>query len=241
MSNRQSGVSTGARRTGEAFAKQPDWPDSSQEKNLTVGAVDFQALAHVLANTCRWGGRTRRFYSFAQHAVLASEETEALGGPEKDSRRLALCALLLDAGAFWLGDAQGSVLEVSRQSEKARRARQAIDRAVREAAGLTDTGLAPEEAELLRFVKRMLEAAERRDFPDADVRLDAGMAFPPIRRRVRPVEPAKAARLWLARLHSLAGPFPEKNGSAVEADGPERSAQSLNDGGSDDDVGRDAA
>ena len=241
MSNRQSGTGTGVRQTGEDFlTKHPAWPDSSHQKNLTAGAVDFQALAHVLANTCRWGGRTRRFYSFAQHAVLASEETEALGGPEKDSRRLALCALLLDAGAFWLCDAQGSVLEVSRQSEKARRARQAIDRAVREAAGLTDTGLAPEEAELLRFVKRMLEAAERTDFPEADIRLDAGMAFPPIRRRVRPIEPAKAVRLWLARLHSLTGPFPE-NGSVAETDGQERAAQSLNDGGSDDAVGRDAA
>jgi len=57
--------------------------------------VDFEALAHVLANTCRWGGRSRHYLSLAQHAVAVSEEVEGLDGLGPAERRtLALHALL---------------------------------------------------------------------------------------------------------------------------------------------------
>ena len=55
------------------------WPGDPE--GLTPDAVDFEALAHVLANTCRRGGRLRRFHSLAAHGVLMSEEIEALGEP----------------------------------------------------------------------------------------------------------------------------------------------------------------
>ena len=58
-----------------------DMNDSEQARTLrwpgdpaTVAAesVDFEAVAHVLGNTCCWGGRSRRFYSLAQHALTVS-------------------------------------------------------------------------------------------------------------------------------------------------------------------------
>ena len=54
----------------------PRWPgDAEQGGGIDV---DFEAIAHVLANTCRWGGRTQRFLSLARRALTMSEEIEAL-------------------------------------------------------------------------------------------------------------------------------------------------------------------
>ena len=70
---------------------------------LTAEGVDFEALAHVLGNTCCWGGRTLRFYSPAQRAVTVCKAVQALGGTDDEERRsLALHALLADAWRAWL-------------------------------------------------------------------------------------------------------------------------------------------
>jgi len=180
------------------------WPGDPQ--GLTAADVDIEALAHVLANTCRFGGRTRRFYAAAQRAVVASEEIEALDGlGAEERRRLALHALLADARIAWLGDGQANGPASARAAERSRRDGAVIDRAVREAAGL-DGALTAEQADLLRFVARMTDAAERRDLAGSGAGGDAGVAFPPIRRRIRPVEPGRAARLWLARYRALTEP-----------------------------------
>ena len=184
------------------------WPQSVD--GLTAEQVDFAALAHVLANICRWGGRTKRFFSVAQHAVLASREIEALADPQNQGR-LALFALLAEARVAWLGDVFGAGPVSTRTEERVRREGAAIDRAVREAAGL-QKGPTTEEAELLRFVGRMLEAALRRDFPEAGFFKDAGAAFPPIRRRIRPRDPGQAAKLWLKRFEELTGPAADEAG-----------------------------
>ena len=90
---------------------------------------------------------------------------------------------------------------------------------MREAAGL-DAVLDEEQTELLRFVARMATATERRDLlepgsggaapgpraggPGAPA--GAGVAFPPLKRRMRSLPPDKAAQAWLARFRALAGP-----------------------------------
>ena len=95
------------RRTAAPPGPPPCWPGDPEQAE--AGTVDFEAIAHVLANTCRWSGRTRRFHSLAQHALTASEEIEALDGiPEEDRRAMALHALLADARAAWLGDEEGA-------------------------------------------------------------------------------------------------------------------------------------
>ena len=190
------------------------WP--GDPVGLTAAGIDFEALARVLANTCRWGGRAQRFYSVAQRAVVASEAVGALDGLGDDERRtLALRALLADAQVAWLGDAEAGGSASARAAERHRRDGAAIDRAVREAAGL-DRDLTPEQDDLLRFVARMTDAAERRDMADAGFREDSGVAFPPLKRRIRPIEPGRAARLWLERFRELAGP-PTNNGADERA------------------------
>ena len=180
-------------------------PETLVPGTVTAAGIDFEALAYVLANTCRFGGRTREYHSLAAHAVIASEEVEALDGlGADDRRRLALCALIADAPSAWLRGKPSS-------SQRSARLAAAIERVVREAAGLEPV-LEEDHAELLRFVFRMTSAAESRDLADADV--GAGAAFPPLRRRIRPVGPGRATRLWLARFRALGGP-PRTAGAAA--------------------------
>ena len=189
------------------------WPGDPD--GLAAADIDFEALAHVLANTCRWGGRTRHYHALAGHALIASEEIEALDGlGDEDRRTLALHALLMDAPAAWLG---GDAAVSQRTTDRTGRLAAGIERAVREAAGL-DPVLAGEHAELLRFIARMTVAAERRDLFGPGDPGPAGAAFPPLKRRIRPVGPGRAAKLWLARFRALARP-PGGAGAGANATG----------------------
>ena len=145
----------------------------------------------------------RGYHSVAAHAVVVSEEIEGLDGlADEDRRALALHALVADAPSAWL---RGRLPDSQRAAERAGRLASGIEAAVREAAGL-DAVLDEEHGELLRFVTRMAAAAERRDLLDGDAPAGAGVAFPPLKRRLRSIPPDKAAEAWLARFRALAGP-----------------------------------
>ena len=170
-----------------------NWPDDPE--NVTAADIDFEALAHVLANTCRRGGCCRQYHSVAAQAVIVSEEIEGLDGlGDEDRRMLALHALVADAPSAWL---RGRWLGSRRAADRVGRLATGIESAVREAAGL-DAALEEEPAELLRFVTRMAAAAERPR--------PAGQACACGRRRRLPaaqaphsVDPAGQGRRGLAR------------------------------------------
>ena len=158
---------------------------------------------------------------------------------------LALHALLNPAPAAWLGGEAvgsrraaepGSRLEGRDRSRtgpgRTARLSAGIERAVREAAGL-DPVLGDEHAELLRFISRMTFAAERRDLFGADAPPDPGAAFPPLKRRIRPVGPGRAAQLWLARLRALIRP-PGADGAGSNTGGSGEQTETGN--GEDGDV-----
>ena len=204
------------------------WPDDAE--TVTATGIDFTALAHVLANTCRRGGCMRGYHSLAAHAVVVSEEIEALDGLEDEARRtLALHALVADAPSAWL---RGRLPDSQRAVERAGKLATGIEAAVREAAGL-DGVLDEEHAELLRFVTRMAAAAESRDLLEGNAPAGAGVALPPLKRRLRPVPPDKAAEAWLARFRALAGPAAAggaANGNGEEGDGERIPATGEKDG-----------
>ena len=207
--------------TRKSAAERPlNWPGDPED--VTAADIDFAALAHVLANTCRRGGCCRQYHSVAAHAVIVSEEIEALDGlGDEERRRLALHALIADAASAWLrgawlrGAAPGSqrAAEPGSRSGPSRTGRLAtgIEAAVREAAGL-DAVLDEEPAELLRFVTRMAASTESRDLLEGNALAGAGVAFPPLKRRIRSIGPDKAAEAWLARFRALAGPERERQG-----------------------------
>ena len=190
----------GARAAPEDTNRALAWPGDPE--GVAAADIDFTALAHVLANTCRRGGRMRHFHSLAAHAVIVSEEIEALDGiGVEDRRELALHALLVGAASAWFrGEAAGS----ARAADRTARLAAGIERAVREAAGI-EAALDEERAELVRFVARMTTAAESRDLVDGDAPAGAGIAFPPLKRRIRSVAPDRAAQVWLARFRALGG------------------------------------
>ncbi len=208
-------------RTANADAGRPlNWPDDPE--TVTAADIDFEALAHVLANTCRRGGCMRSYHSVAAHAAIVSEEIEALDGlGDEDRRRLALYALLAPAPSAWLRarlpDSQRAAEPGSRSGPgRAGRLATGIETAVREAAGL-DAVLDEEHGELLRFVTRMAASAERRDIMDGNAAASAGVAFPPLKRRIRSVPPDKAAEAWLARFRALSGNrVPDIGGAPAE-------------------------
>ena len=79
-----------------------NWPGDPE--TVTAADIDFRAVARVLANTCRHGGRIAAYHSLAGHAVQTSAEVEALDGLAAEDRRvLALHALLADAPCVWIG------------------------------------------------------------------------------------------------------------------------------------------
>lgn len=176
------------------------WPGDPD--GVSAADIDFEALAHVLANTCRRGGRMRHYHSLAAHAVVVSEEIEALQGlTAADRRTLALHALIAGAASAWLRDLPAGA---GRGADRTGKLAASIERALREAAGL-DPALGEEHAELLRFVDRMAASAESRDLLDGTEAGGGALAFPPCRRRVRPLAPERAARTWLGRLQDLRG------------------------------------
>ena len=174
------------------------WPGDPEQ--VSPADIDFEALAHVLANTCRRGGRMRQYHSLAAHAVVVSEEIEALHGlsPE-DQRTLGLHALIAGAASAWLRGVSGAP---ARGPDRAGKLAAGVERALREAVGL-DPVLGEEQAELLRFVDRMVASAECRDLLDGEDTSGGALAFPPCRRRIRSLAPDRAARMWHSRLQVL--------------------------------------
>ncbi len=187
------------------------WPDDPE--TVTAADIDFEALAHVLANTCRRGGCCRQYHSVAAHAVIVSEEIEALDGlGDEDRRQLALHALLAPAPSAWL---RGRLPDSQRAADRVGKLASGIEAAVREAAAL-DAVLDEEHGELLRFVTRMAASAERRDIMDGNAAASAGVAFPPLKRRIRSIMPDKAAEAWLTRFRALAGPEEERRNRVAD-------------------------
>ena len=175
----------------------PVWPGDPAA--IETGGVDFRALAHVLGNTCRWGGRSLRFYSVAQHAVTVCTAVQALGGlGGRDRKTLALHALLGDAWRAWLPGPPGAEMSARARENRARE-RRAIQRAVLQAAGV-ERKLPESWTEALGLTRRMAEAAVRRDLPAAGIGpggRGAGPLFPPLRERIRPMHPDRAAESWI--------------------------------------------
>lgn len=104
------------RHSPSVEAPPPRWPGDLE--HLDAGDVDLEAVAHILANTCRWDGRAMRFFSLAQYALVMSEEAEALEGIAGGDH----CALAHGAAiATAVREAAGLNLEPSEEWSEAMR------------------------------------------------------------------------------------------------------------------------
>ena len=155
----------------------------------------------------------RRYHSLAAHALVVSGEIEALDGLDGEDRRvLALHALVADAPSAWLQDRPS---HSQRAAERTGRLAGAIDKAVREAAGL-DPVLDAEPAELLRFVVRMAAAAESRDLMGRRCRGRRRRRLPAVEAPHQGASPRARGRA-LARGGSARSRGPTRGGREVPA------------------------
>ena len=68
--------------------------------NPRADSIVLEDIAHALANTCRYGGHCKTFYSVAEHSVFCSIRVERQGY----GRAYALAALHHDDAEAFLGD-----------------------------------------------------------------------------------------------------------------------------------------
>jgi hypothetical protein len=69
-------------------------------KNPRPDTISLDAIAHALANICRFGGHCLTFYSVAEHSVFVSRRLERQGY----GRRTQMAGLLHDGAEAYLGD-----------------------------------------------------------------------------------------------------------------------------------------
>lgn len=153
-----------------------------------VEDIDIRDIAHALANVCRFSGHVIKFYSVAQHSVLASNEA-----PE----HLQLATLLHDASEAYICDMSRPVkhdplMQPYRDAEK--RLMAAIEKRF---------GVNCDQPEIHEIDNRML-FTERRDLmpmsPDWDGRWGDVQPYPDV---IEPWSPKDAERSFLRHFYYL--------------------------------------
>jgi 5'-deoxynucleotidase YfbR-like HD superfamily hydrolase len=155
-------------------------------------AIDLEDIAHGLSNICRFGGQTKSFYSVAQHSVLVSDLCDTAD---------AQVGLLHDATEAYLGD-MISPLKRQPGMEVYREIEEKMTLAV-----ATRFGLASMETPSVELADRLAVFLEMRDLmvgkPMKYGREVARPDLSSLRRTIRPLRPARAKALFLARAAEL--------------------------------------
>ncbi|MEZ5890353.1 MAG: hypothetical protein R3D52_08920 [Xanthobacteraceae bacterium] len=99
-------------------------------ENPSADDVDFVEIAHVLAHTCCYGGRTRDFYSYAERCVRLAGHVSFLAREPQAK----FYALLHHAHVAYLGDITSAPLSVIPREIKAHVRN--VDNAIYAAAGI---------------------------------------------------------------------------------------------------------
>lgn len=145
-----------------------------------------EAIACGLANACRFGGQTRRYYSVAQHSVLV-----AVLAPDRID--IQEYALLHDAEeAFGLPDLPTPMKPFFPQFVEAqgRIGRMVLDR----------YGIDPSLKVLVKPYDTLALAIEKRDLKEASDGYLHDLPAPPDHVRIRPLSPRPAERLFLGAM-----------------------------------------
>ena len=155
--------------------------------------LDIQDIARALANTCRFGGHCRSFYSVAQHSVIVSELVEQRGGDPED----VFAALMHDAGEAYLGDMPHPLKHRSALGEAFKHAEKHLEQALQ-----ARFKIKPDVPEIKR-ADRALLATERRAFSAEDWHWPELEGIEPLDLHLTAWSPDEAAARFQARYDEL--------------------------------------
>ena len=113
-------------------------------------------MARALANTCRFGGHSRHFYSVAQHSVIVCDLLEREGATPDE----LMAALLHDASEAYLGDLPHPIKHRSELGAAFKAAEKQLEAVIARRFAL------PDAAARVKPLDRALLATERRIFSD---------------------------------------------------------------------------
>lgn len=153
-----------------------------------ASVIVIEDIAHALANTCRFGGHTRDFYSVAQHCVMASYLV-----PEADR----FAALMHDAAEAYVGDIPTPLKQLLPEFKR-------IEKRI-EAAILNRFGLPEVMPVSVKRADLIMLATEQRDLmPPHDDVWEMIRDVEPMKHRIRAWTPALAYECFLSRFRRLA-------------------------------------
>jgi 5'-nucleotidase len=155
--------------------------------------IDIQDITRALANTCRFGGHCRSFYSVAQHSVIVSELVEERGGDPED----VFAALMHDASEAYLGDMPHPIKHRSALGEAFKAAEDRLEQALQ-----TRFKIKAGVPEIKR-ADRALLATERRALSTEDWHWPELDGIEPLEIQLTAWSPDEAAARFQARYEEL--------------------------------------
>jgi uncharacterized protein len=118
--------------------------------------IDPADIARALANTCRFGGHSRAFYSVAQHSAIVCDLLAERGATPDE----LMAALLHDAAEAYLGDLPHPLKHRSELGAQFRQAEKRLEAVIEQRFAL------PDASARVKPLDRALLATERRTFSD---------------------------------------------------------------------------
>jgi 5'-deoxynucleotidase YfbR-like HD superfamily hydrolase len=158
-----------------------------------IAQIDIGDIAQALANTCRFGGHSRRFYSVAQHSTIVSDVCAERGASPAE----ALVALLHDAAEAYLVDLPHPIKHRSDLGPPFQRAEKTMEEAI-----AVRFELGPPPADM-KSIDRSLLATERRTFTSNLDSWPELEGFEPLPIEINPWDPPRALREFLERFERL--------------------------------------
>jgi uncharacterized protein len=158
-----------------------------------VAQIDIGDIAQALANTCRFGGHSRRFYSVAQHSTIVSDVCAERGASPAET----LVALLHDAAEAYLVDLPHPIKHRSDLGPPFQRAEKTMEAAI-----AVRFELGPPPADM-KSIDRSLLATERRTFTSTLDTWPELEGFEPLPIEIDPWDPPRALREFLERFERL--------------------------------------
>ncbi len=158
---------------------------------LWSNEYDIRDIAHALSMNCRWTGHTKKFYSVAQHCILASYLV-----PKKH----ALAALLHDASEAYIHDTPSPLKWYLR--DKGFTAFADLEKKVDECIAMV-FGVEWPRDQCVKVADLRLLATENRDLMPDGAEYAYLAKYGLCRRKIRCMSPKRAERAYLKRFKEL--------------------------------------